>query len=129
MKDYTFSTGNRQFCPSGSTVCVSAFDQMHDAKFYPNPDEFQAHRFVESDGPLRGAKFVEVSEKYPIWGYGSLACPGRFHASIVIKIVVAQILQRFDISLENEKERRMWSWETFRMPYESTKFILKKRDC
>lgn len=129
MEDYTFTTGSRQFCPAGSTVCVSAHDQMHDEKFYLKPDDFRPSRFVDTDGPLRGAKFVEVSEKYPIWGYGSLACPGRVHASSVIKIIIVQMLKRFDISLENELERRMWSWETFRMPYESTRFILKERVC
>ncbi|KAL5392300.1 hypothetical protein DPSP01_000814 [Paraphaeosphaeria sporulosa] len=129
MRDFTFTTGNRQFCPVGSTVCVSAYDQMHDEKFYPHPDDFLPSRFVNTEDPLRGAQFVEVSEKYPIWGYGSLACPGRVHASTVIKIVILQILQRFDISLENEQERRMWSWETFTMPYESTRFVLKEKFC
>ncbi|OAG09463.1 cytochrome P450, partial [Paraphaeosphaeria sporulosa] len=129
MRDFTFTTGNRQFCPAGSTVCVSAYDQMHDEKFYPHPDDFLPSRFVNTEDPLRGAQFVEVSEKYPIWGYGSLACPGRVHASTVIKIVILQILQRFDISLENEQERRMWSWETFTMPYESTRFVLKEKFC
>lgn len=53
--------------------------------------------------------------------------PGRFHASIVIKMIMAQLITGYDIRLEDEKARRMWSFETFAMPYESTRFIMKKR--
>jgi hypothetical protein len=53
--------------------------------------------------------------------------PGRFHASIVMKLVIAQIIMRYDIKLEDEKARTLWSWETFVMPYESTQMILRKR--
>lgn len=126
LKDYTFS-GGTPFCPSGSTVCVSSYDMMHNEKDYPRPNDFQPRRFVDTDSPVRGTKFTEVSEKFPVWGFGSLACPGRFHASIVLKLIISHFVMRYDLSLENEKERTLWSWETFTMPYESTRFILKER--
>jgi hypothetical protein len=53
--------------------------------------------------------------------------PGRFHASIVMKLVIAHIVMGYDLKLEDEKERTLWSWETFTMPYESTRFVLKER--
>jgi len=128
LKDYTFADQG-VYCPSGSTVCAAAYDRMHDSNVYPNPEAFQPRRFIDIDSPACGAKFTDVSEKYLTWGFGSLACPGRFHASIVIKLVITHLVMQYDISLENEMERRLWSWETFNMPYESTRFILEERPC
>ena len=42
-------------------------------------------------------------------------------------MIIAQLITRYDIRLEDEKARRMWSFETFAMPYESTRFIVTKR--
>jgi hypothetical protein len=53
--------------------------------------------------------------------------PGRFHASIVMKLVIAHIVMGYDLRLEDENERTLWSWETFTMPYESTRFVLRER--
>jgi cytochrome P450 len=126
MKDYTFS-GGAPFCPSGTTVCVSSYDLMHNQVDYPNPHQFRPRRFIDTESKVRGTKFSDVSEKFPVWGYGSLACPGRFHASIVMKLVIASILVRYNVKLEDEKAKTLWSWETFTMPYESTRFILTER--
>jgi hypothetical protein len=54
--------------------------------------------------------------------------PGRFHASIVMKLVIAHIVLRYEMKLEDERARTLWSWETFTMPYESTRFVLRERD-
>ncbi|KAF2867713.1 cytochrome P450 [Massariosphaeria phaeospora] len=126
LKDYTFA-GGAPYCPSGSTVCVSSYDLMHNETDYPKPHEFQPRRFVDTASNVRGTKFTEVSEKFPVWGYGSLACPGRFHASIVMKLIISHIVMRYDLELEDDKARTLWSWETFTMPYESTRFVLKER--
>jgi cytochrome P450 len=72
LEDYTF-TGGAPFCPSGSTVCVSSYDLVHNEKDYPEPNKFLPRRFIDVDSPVRGTKFTNVSEKFPVWGYGSLA--------------------------------------------------------
>ncbi|KAF7165201.1 hypothetical protein CNMCM5623_009467 [Aspergillus felis] len=126
LEEFTFSDGGIPV-PKGSTACVSSFNLMHDKEVYPNPDEFDGRRFVTTMSSARGTKLTEVSEKFPIWGYGSLACPGRFHASLVIKMILAHLLSSFDMRFADEKARRKWSWETFTMPYESTRVVLTKR--
>jgi cytochrome P450 len=62
-------------CASGVlvTVAVSSYDQMHDDRVYPAPNDFQPRRFIDTQSPVRGTKFTEVSAKSPVWGYGSLA--------------------------------------------------------
>ena len=105
--------------PAGATVCVSAYDLMHDSETYASPDTFDPTRHA--------GRFVDVSDKFPVWGYGSLACPGRLHAALVMKLVMAKLLQEYDLSLEKPGARTRWYWETFTMPYQNTRMVLTER--
>jgi hypothetical protein len=53
--------------------------------------------------------------------------PGRFHASLVMKLVIVHLVMRYNMKLEDDKARTLWKWETFTMPYESTRFVLEER--
>lgn len=108
-------------------MCVPAYDILHDASIYSDPQTFDGGRFLPKSQGVHQERFTKVSHDFPMWGYGSLACPGRFHAALVIKIVISQLLLSYDLSLENEKSRRKWSWETFTMPCNSTRVVLKER--
>ncbi|KAI0853766.1 cytochrome P450 [Daldinia vernicosa] len=125
LEPYTFSDGSLSV-PSGATVCVSSYDLMHNPQTYPDPNAFNPSRYLPKEPNSQQLKFTEVSEAYPIWGYGSLACPGRFQASLAMKLVISQLLLKYDLSLENKNARTKWSWETFAMPYKSTRVILKE---
>ncbi|KAI0481374.1 putative cytochrome P450 [Xylariaceae sp. FL0804] len=124
LRPYTFSDASIH-APGGATVCVSAHDLMHDPRTYSSPYSFDPTRFRSEKGQQR---FTEVSESFPVWGFGSLACPGRFHAGLVIKMVLSHLLLGYELRLENDKARTRWSWETFTLPYESTRVVLTPRD-
>jgi len=53
--------------------------------------------------------------------------PGRWHASLVIKMVLVKLIQDYDFRLEYDGKRVKWFWETFQMPYEGTRVLMKKR--
>ena len=74
LKPFAFSNGGPQIEP-GTIACVSSFNLMHDEISYPNADHFDGLRFVspKNDTSMRGTKLTDVSEKFPVWGYGSLA--------------------------------------------------------
>jgi len=44
-----------------------------------------------------------------------------------MKLVIAHIVMRYNMKLEDDKARTLWKWETFTMPYESTRFVLEER--
>jgi hypothetical protein len=44
-----------------------------------------------------------------------------------MKLVIAHIVMRYNMKLEDDKATTLWSWETFTMPYESTRFVLEER--
>ena len=54
--------------------------------------------------------------------------PGRWHASLVIKMVLVKLIQNYDFRLEVSGERVKWFWETFQMPYERTRVLMRKRN-
>jgi cytochrome P450 len=72
LQPYTFASGSPHV-PAGATVAVSSYDLMHNSTDYPFPNDFQPRRFIDTKSSVRGTKFTEVSEKFPVWGYGSLA--------------------------------------------------------
>ena len=56
-----------------------------------------------------------------------LSSPGRWHGALVVKMAVIQLIKEYDFRLEDEKARRFFFWETFQMPYESTRVLYRKR--
>jgi len=69
--------------PAGRVACLSAQDIMNDEVNYLNPEIFDGSRFVnaaQEDVKIRDqgsdsgfSNFTDVTDKFPIWGYGSLA--------------------------------------------------------
>jgi hypothetical protein len=53
--------------------------------------------------------------------------PGRFHVNFTTKIVLSQLLTRYNMRLEDEKPPRRWFWETFALPSESARIIFTER--
>ena len=55
--------------------------------------------------------------------------PGRWHAALVLKMALVELLQKYDFRLEDEGARVKWWWETFQMPVEGTRVLLRRRGC
>ncbi|MCJ1248353.1 hypothetical protein MMC30_005570 [Trapelia coarctata] len=140
LKPFTFSDGRTHVAP-GEIACAPAWEIMHNEAKYPNPNAFEGLRFVKDlplptstfasgmrNEPMRGTTLTDASKDFPIWGLGSKVCPGRWHAALVLKMALVQLLKEYDFRLENEGARLKWWWETFQMPYESTRVAFRKRE-
>ncbi|KAL9074039.1 MAG: hypothetical protein Q9157_004529 [Trypethelium eluteriae] len=134
LKPFQFGNGG-PLVPTGGVVCVPAFDLLHNASKYEDPFRFDGLRFLDNGSAeeneandMRGTKFTDPSKDFPIWGLGSKACPGRFHASLVMKLAIAHIVKHYDFYLQQPNKRHRWFWETYMMPYESTTILLRRRD-
>lgn len=151
LKPYTFSHGGSHV-PAGQVACVPAWDLMHDAEKYPNPDTFDGLRFIPTthdkfDGasytPLRGSKVTDASRDFPIWGLGSKVwlvqrwgirrrltlsySPGRWHATLVIKMALIHLISNYEFRLDGDPSSYRWFWETFQMPYEKSQVLMRRR--
>ncbi|KAJ0280642.1 hypothetical protein COL940_006139 [Colletotrichum noveboracense] len=110
-----FTLSNGQTIPSGVLIELPSAAVNMDDNLYPSSSQFDAFRFSKlrqnkvkatEDGTEVGHLFSSVGQKSLNFGFGRHVCPGRFFASVEIKMIVAIILLNFDIMLaEGETER------------------------
>ncbi|CAD6592998.1 MAG: hypothetical protein ASARMPREDX12_006647 [Alectoria sarmentosa] len=135
LRPFKFSNGGPHV-PVGKIACVSAWEIMHNEAKYPLADTFDGLRFIKAKDKtesgsagtsLRGTKFTDASKDFPIWGLGSKVCPGRYHSALVIKMALVHLIAEYEFRLQDEPTSYRWFWETFQMPYELSKVLIRKR--
>ncbi|KAL4816098.1 cytochrome P450 [Aspergillus spinulosporus] len=127
LADYTFSLGS-PVVRAGSILCVSSYDQTRNDKIYPDPEQFDGMRFLNGRCKDKSSRFADVSENHLIWGYGSLACPGRHASSFILKMTIVHLVTSYTMRLADVNAPRWWSWEDFTIPYASTRVLFSKRE-
>ncbi|KAB8076861.1 cytochrome P450 [Aspergillus leporis] len=122
----------------GDWVCIPQRGMMHDPSRYSDPEGFDGFRFARANKSLRaGCMPVEVPDRvpsvltdisvdWPIWGLGNTACPGRFYASIILKLILVCILDGWDCRLMDAKAPRSRSWRSSIVPREGTVVLFQK---
>lgn len=110
-----FTLSNGQTIPSGVLIELPSAAVNMDDNLYPSSSQFGAFRFSKlrqnkvkatEDGTEVGHLFSSVGQTSLNFGFGRHVCPGRFFASVEIKMIVAIILLNFNIMLaEGETER------------------------
>ncbi|KAL5520612.1 hypothetical protein ACEPAF_2613 [Sanghuangporus sanghuang] len=81
---------NDMFIPKGSTVFANLWGIMRDPVMFPEPDNFEPERFINSKDP-RLANF-----ELP-FGFGRRICPGMHLARNSVFVNIARLLWAFDI--------------------------------
>jgi cytochrome P450 len=100
LKNITLKDGT--FIPKGHTVCVSAHS-MTDPQIYHDPGNFDGYRFLkraEDPAMTKTSNFVTPSPQHFGFGFGRLACPGRFFAGNEAKVLLSEILLKYEFHLE-----------------------------
>jgi len=100
--------------PDGTIIpkglqCVINLESVHfDPEIYPNPHIFDPFRFSklrsEEESDVRHG-FTTVDKNFIPFGTGRHACPGRFFAAMELKIILAQLLLKYDFSLPPNTSR------------------------
>ncbi|KAF7342895.1 Cytochrome P450 [Mycena sanguinolenta] len=126
---FTFSDGTH--IPHGTFMAAATHATHHDGENYENPDEFDGFRFAKMRGndEDRGSiKFQMVAPdvKYLSFGLGRHACPGRFFAVNELKLMLAYILQHYDVRLEGPRPPTEW-FGTLAAANRSAKVEFRKR--
>ncbi len=127
LSDHKFSGPDGPFVPAGNWVSVPSRSIMRDPANYASPLTFDGLRFAtnvnhatgETDMEVNAAhvKFTDASFKYPLWGLGKRICPGRFYASVALKLVVAEVLGAgYDIKLAEGDTERFLNFDSFKVP-------------
>ena len=137
LKAFTFSDGT--VIPRGALIFTAA---QADTSIHPNPDLFDGFRFSnlekeqQGNGPrpltanLGGSvrfKLVTTTPDHLVWGYGRHACSGRFFAALLLKVVLAHVVLRYDVKFENGGRPEDMIVGFNRLPNPHGRVLLRKR--
>ncbi|KAL2350324.1 cytochrome P450 [Cryomyces antarcticus] len=89
--------------PVGTHIATAAGPNALDPAFFEDPETFDGFRFEKLrnlPGNDNKYQFVTTGPDQLHWGVGTHACPGRFFASYEIKMLMAEILTKYDIVLK-----------------------------
>ncbi|KAG6309171.1 hypothetical protein E4U44_007325 [Claviceps purpurea] len=120
--------------PSGTRIAVPSHAMLQDPLHVPGqspPAEFDAFRYSalreESDATSKH-HFSMTDSNNMAFGYGKYACPGRFYASNEIKIVLTNLLLRYDFKFCDGKGRpRNFTIETDMIPDPRARLCVRTR--
>ncbi len=86
--------------PRGTSIAVAGEAMALDPAFYRDPSTFDGRRFLKADGkPLSPEReFHGIEPGNAMWGAGRLTCPGRHYASALSKMIIANLVLKYDIS-------------------------------
>ena len=103
MSEITLSDGTTLL--PGQTVKVPSGPMARDACYYENPETFDGDRFYRTTAEAQGGEKLSGNEYADIepgnlnWGNGRFSCPGRWYASVMIKLLLATLLLEYDSEL------------------------------
>ena len=97
LQDYTFTDGTSLRKGAHISMAVNAI--QNDPITTPDPEIFDGLRYYklrqrENEGHLH--QFSTTQERVLNFGHGKYSCPGRFFASLEIKIVLVRLIMGFD---------------------------------
>jgi cytochrome P450 len=87
--------------PKGAFICLPTH-HMWDPTIYPEPEKFDGYRFLKRSqiqGHEKDSQFSATSVDHLGFGYGKLACPGRFFSVDATKILLCHMLLKYDWKL------------------------------
>jgi cytochrome P450 len=96
QQPYTMQDGT--VLPKGAYVCVAAHAIETDPSIYPEPEKFDGMRsFAQGVGTDSNQHTFAATDKTVLgFGYGKTACPGRFFASLVIKMSIVKLITEYE---------------------------------
>ncbi|KAI1130920.1 cytochrome P450 [Nemania abortiva] len=118
----------------GTTIAIPGGPMSLDPAYYDHARDFDAFRFYR---PEEGdTASVNTQQDYTgiepgnlSWGNGRFTCPGRWYASAMIKLIMANLLLSYDISFPDGQNTRPPNvkYDTERIPDFSQKIVLRRR--
>lgn len=129
----SFGLSDGTWIPKGTYLSVAGEAMALDESFYPDkPDTFNGRRFLDTEGlPISPEnQFHGIEPGNGMWGVGRLTCPGRHYASALSKLIVANLVLKYDISFPaGQKEAPAGTEDDANLvPNMTQMIVLKSRD-
>jgi cytochrome P450 len=136
LQPFTLADGSH--VEVGDWFCTPVRAIMTNPADYPEALQFNGFRFADpnlvrsvSDAQTdftevmqkKPTKLTDADMTYHVWGTGRMACPGRYYASAVMKVILGQIIMNYDCELVNPDAQRWWTWRSSMLPKEKTMIV------
>lgn len=94
--------------PKGSHICMPVNAIQNDPEVTPEPSLFDGFRYSrarqrQGEGHLH--QFATTEKNLLNFGHGKYACPGRFFASLEIKVILVRLIMNYDFKLPSQQGR------------------------
>ena len=107
------------FVSEDTAVQIAPYALHRDSRYFsPDPDRFRPDRWL-ADRETAGKVELNQAAFIP-FSIGPMNCVGKALAQVELRAVIATLVQRFDMSLKEDWDRRQW--ESSLEDY----FVLKK---
>ncbi|KAL6720899.1 hypothetical protein ACLMJK_002824 [Lecanora helva] len=135
---HTFQNGIH--IPANTYICLPTFAIENDPEHTQNPSTFdglrswrlrQRHHTDSSSKEAMESEFHQFTSVEPTvlnFGYGKTACPGRFFAALVLKILFVKLLEDYEFRfLEGKGRPRNIQMHEFLFPWPWDRIEVRKR--
>lgn len=117
--------------PAGTHFSVASRNILFDPEVTPDPDTFDGLRYYKlrkNATDTHKYDFASVDGTNMNFGAGRYACPGRFFASMELKLLLAQLILNFDFRFPLGTSRRpLLVLDGFVAPIPWTKVMVRRR--
>ncbi|KAI1333958.1 cytochrome P450 [Xylariaceae sp. FL0016] len=106
LVDYTFKDGLR--LPAGTSIVIPSRLLGRDPDLHADAAHFDAKRWqrMREQGDAAKFHFASLQDDMLPWGSGPHACPGRFLAQDIIKLIFIHLLTKYDMKYPEGVEGR-----------------------
>ncbi|KAI0381078.1 cytochrome P450 [Hypomontagnella monticulosa] len=138
LQPFTFSDGTKLAVGEWAVTPCGAI--MRSEEHYPAASEFNGFRFVDPEilkqvdnagsfslAQPKPSKLTDVDNSFLMWGTGRMACPGRFYATAIMKVILGHIIMNYDCSLVEPSAPRSFTWRTATVPKDEAMVVFTPR--
>ncbi|KAI1183937.1 cytochrome P450 [Nemania serpens] len=129
---YTFEDGTH--IRAGTYTCMPVFAIENDPSTTSDPKKFdglRAYRAAHGEGtrPANDYLFSSPGPDFLNFGYGKTACPGRFFASVAVKLVIVKALTDYEFKfLPGTSRPKNIIAHEFLFTWPWTKMLIRKKE-
>ena len=116
------------YLPCGSNVAVPSLAIHKDPTRYDKPEIYEPFRFVDAakENDTRAVPLSTTSSNLVAFGAGRHSCPGRFFASLELKLIFAYLIQKYDFEYLEKPPERIWAGSVNMPPAKQTIRVKRK---
>lgn len=127
LNHHTLSDGLK--LKKGQFVCISGYSRATDPYLFPSPKEYDALRaYNQNLQGHRARPFSSVLADDFRWGAGRWACPGRYIATLMAKVILVKLLDEYEFKFVGEKRPPNALLHEFVFFHPDTKLLTRRRE-